>query len=199
MDANTITAICATIIAVASLAVTVYQARATRLHNRHTLRPILQLRLVLITGGPSGLLLINTGPGPAIITGSQVWLDGKPVGPWERGAARKVRYFIDPYPCAYGLLDRMSLEPGYEAFLIEMENFDREAHAQFGRLVEHRLDIEIRYESLYGGEGYVVTTRSTAWRKATLRVPDPSVPPRPLAAPLATADCTNRPATGCER
>ncbi|MCP2356515.1 hypothetical protein HD597_003535 [Nonomuraea thailandensis] len=106
---------------------------------------------------------------------------------------------MDPYPCAYGLLDRMALESGYEAFLIEMDNFDREAHAQFGRLVEHRLDIEIRYESLYGGEGYVVTTRSTAWRTATLRVPDPSVPPRPLPPPRSPAKPAGGPAAGCER
>jgi hypothetical protein len=44
MNAAIVVAICATVIAVASLAVSVYQARATRLHNRHSVRPILELR-----------------------------------------------------------------------------------------------------------------------------------------------------------
>jgi hypothetical protein len=43
MDASTVVAICATVIAVASLAVSVYQARATRRHNQLSVRPLLEL------------------------------------------------------------------------------------------------------------------------------------------------------------
>jgi hypothetical protein len=43
--AETVVAICALVIAVASLAATVQQARATRLHHRHSVRPLLQVRV----------------------------------------------------------------------------------------------------------------------------------------------------------
>lgn len=44
MSADAITAVCVVVIAVASLIVTVYQTHATRRHNRHSVRPMLQLR-----------------------------------------------------------------------------------------------------------------------------------------------------------
>lgn len=43
MDAETVVAVCAVVIAVASLAVSFYEARAARQHNRHSVRPLLQL------------------------------------------------------------------------------------------------------------------------------------------------------------
>ena len=42
VEASVIFSICATVIAIASLAVAVYQARATRRHNRQSVRPILE-------------------------------------------------------------------------------------------------------------------------------------------------------------
>lgn len=50
MDASVIVAICATVIAVVSLAVSVYEARATRRHNRISVRPFLELRVNLSQG-----------------------------------------------------------------------------------------------------------------------------------------------------
>ncbi len=44
MSADSITATCAVVIAVASLIVTVYQKHATRRHNRHSVHPMLRLR-----------------------------------------------------------------------------------------------------------------------------------------------------------
>jgi hypothetical protein len=69
VDAGIVVAICATVIAVASLMVSVYEARATRTHNRHSVRPILGLRHNLPVGGTAGLRLTNSGsarpPSPA--------------------------------------------------------------------------------------------------------------------------------------
>jgi hypothetical protein len=50
MDASVIVAICATVIAVVSLAVSVYEAQATRRHNRISVRPFLELRVNLSPG-----------------------------------------------------------------------------------------------------------------------------------------------------
>ena len=63
MDASVVVAICATVIAVVSLAVSVYEARATRRHNRISVRPFLELRVGLSQGRRAGLQLIKCRPG----------------------------------------------------------------------------------------------------------------------------------------
>jgi hypothetical protein len=44
MNASTVVAVCATVIAVVSLVVSVYEVAATRRHNRLSVRPLLELR-----------------------------------------------------------------------------------------------------------------------------------------------------------
>ena len=56
MNAGIVVAICATVIAVLSLAVSVYEARATRRHNRISVRPFLELRVGLSQGRRAGLM-----------------------------------------------------------------------------------------------------------------------------------------------
>ena len=75
MDASVVVAICATVIAVVSLAVSVYEARATRRHNRISVRPFLELRVGLSQGRMAGLQLINAGLGPAAIARTVLTLD----------------------------------------------------------------------------------------------------------------------------
>ena len=77
MDASVVVAVCATVIAVLSLAVSVYEARATRRHNRISVRPFLELQVALQQGSKAGLRLINAGLGPAAITGTVLTLDGE--------------------------------------------------------------------------------------------------------------------------
>jgi hypothetical protein len=43
---------------------------------------------------------------------------------------------------------------GTEQRLIFLSNFDDERDAWFWDLIAFRLDIEIRYESIYGGEAF---------------------------------------------
>ena len=45
MTANTVIAVCAVVIAAASLVGSVYEACATRKHNRYSVRPILELAM----------------------------------------------------------------------------------------------------------------------------------------------------------
>jgi hypothetical protein len=68
MNASIVVAICATVIAVLSLAVSIYEARAARRHNRISVRPFLALGVSLPVGGTAGLRLSNSGLGPAAIT-----------------------------------------------------------------------------------------------------------------------------------
>lgn len=78
MNAETVTAICAVVIAIASLVVSVYQTHAIRQHNHHSVRPVLQLQGGWPTGGKAGIRLINSGLGPAVIVESTLTVDDDP-------------------------------------------------------------------------------------------------------------------------
>jgi hypothetical protein len=78
VDPSTVVAICATVIAVASLGVSVYEARAARRHNGISVRPLLELHSSFHPGRTAGLQLVNAGLGPAVIIASTLRLDGQP-------------------------------------------------------------------------------------------------------------------------
>jgi hypothetical protein len=140
MNASAVVAICATVIAVLSLVVSIYEVRATRRHNRISVRPFLELRVGLSQGRTAGLQLIHTGLGPAAITSTVLTLDG------PRG-----RLSVPPAAITFR---KTILATDYDQFLLSVEPFDRTEHAEFADLLRRRLGLEIHYESLYGGEGY---------------------------------------------
>lgn len=156
MNANTITAICATAIAVFSLAVSVQQARAVREHNRQSVRPLLQLSHSRERGGIMGIMIVNCGLGPAIITGTVLKLDGHLLGSWDEATVNSFREDFKPRPGATTFINGFTLPAGYNDYLLAIDNFDldSDSHLEFWKLIRHRLDLEIRYESLYGGERY---------------------------------------------
>jgi hypothetical protein len=153
MDASVAVAICATVIAVVSLAVSVYEARATRRHNRISVRPFLELRVGLSQGRMAGLQLINAGLGPAAITRTVLTLDGEPLGEFSEASVNMLRGKLSVRPAAV-TFRRTILAADYDQFLLSVDSFDRTEHAEFADLLMHRLGMEIHYESLYGGERY---------------------------------------------
>ena len=156
MNASIVVAICATVIAVlslaVSLAVSVGEARATRRHNRITVRPFLELRVGLPQGGKAGLQLINVG-----LAGCHH--QDSPVAGWAvAGRVREesvnvLRSKLSVRPSAVTFRKTL-LAADYDQFLLNIEPFDRAEHAEFADLLRHRLGLEIHYESLYGGEDY---------------------------------------------
>ena len=77
MDVGTITAVSAIVIAVASLSVSIVEARTARRHNHQSVKPILQInRVNQHDDAKVGLRLRNVGLGPAIIVSTKVTLDG---------------------------------------------------------------------------------------------------------------------------
>jgi len=100
VDAGVVVAICATVIAVVSLAVSVYEARATRRHNRISVRPFLELRVGLSQGRTAGLQLINAGLGPAVITRTALTLDGQPLGEFSESSVNVLRSNLSVRPAA---------------------------------------------------------------------------------------------------
>jgi len=153
MNASVVVAICATVIAVVSLVVSIYEARATRRHNRISVRPFLELRVGLPQGGTAGLQLINAGLGPAAITRTVLTLDGEPLGDYGEDSVNVLRGRLSVRPAAV-TFRKTILATDYQQFLLSIAPFDRTEHAEFADLLRHRLGLEIHYESLYGGEDY---------------------------------------------
>jgi hypothetical protein len=154
MNAETVTAICAVVIAVASLIVSVYQTRAMQQHNRHSVRPILQLHRGWPVGGRAGIRLINSGLGPAVIVGSTLTIDGEVIGAWSAPSVDRVRECLTVRPSAVTFNEPEVIATDYEQYLLSVPNYDPQNHAEVEDLISRRLTLTIRYESLYGGENY---------------------------------------------
>ena len=142
MDASVVVAICATVIAVVSLAVSVYEARAMQRHNRISVRPFLELRVGLSQGRSAGLQLINAGLGPAAITRTVLTLDGRPLGEFSEASVNVLRSKLSVRPAAV-TFRRTILAADYDQFLLSVDSFDRTEHAEFADLLRHRLGMEI--------------------------------------------------------
>jgi len=152
MDASTVVAICAVVIAVGSLVVSVSEAQATRNHYRRSVRPLLQLDIPLHPGRRSGLQLINAGLGPAVITKTVLMVDGEELdGGFNESNVNTVRDALpfQPRPSAVTFGGKVFLAADYSQFLLSVASFDRDEHAEFEDLLRRRLTLEIRYESLY--------------------------------------------------
>jgi hypothetical protein len=157
MNANTVTAICAVVIAVASLSVSIFQARAVRQHNRHSVRPILQLDRGWRVGGRAGLRLVNVGLGPALIVDSTLTVDGNVIGTWQEPSVNRIRESLPVRPSAVTFNDGEVIATDYDQYLLSVASYDPQNHTELQELINGRLTLEIRYESLYGGENYQVT------------------------------------------
>ena len=157
MNASTVIAVCAAVIAGASLGVSVYEARATRMHNRRSVQPLLVLWGKLSTGATLGVGLSNSGLGPAKVTASKLILDGVKLGDLSRSTVDKLLGSLS-FPVATATLgSRTFIETGFEEFLLSVESYDEAQHREFYELIESRLRIEIQYDSIYGGESLNVT------------------------------------------
>ncbi|MET8404044.1 hypothetical protein [Streptomyces sp900116325] len=156
MNAETVTATCAVVIAVASLAVSVYQTHAMRQHNRHSVRPVLQLHRGWPPGGRAGIRLINSGLGPAVIVDSTLTVDGEVIGIWNEGSVNSLRRGLAVHPSAVTFNEGEVIATDYEQYLFSVASYDLQSHAEIEDLINRRLTLKIRYESLYGGENFQV-------------------------------------------
>ncbi|CAG7614987.1 hypothetical protein [Actinacidiphila bryophytorum] len=155
MDASTVTAVAATAIASASFAVSISEARATRRHNRHSVKPALELWIRRHNGGDAGLRVCNFGLGPAVVTSTSVALDGVHLGQWTRPVATSLRAQLAEWPHATTVRPDSMLPPGIERSLLYVDDYDPARHGDLWEMLQHRLAFEIRYESLYGGEDFL--------------------------------------------
>jgi hypothetical protein len=167
VNASTVIAVCAVVIAGASLVVSVSEARATRKHNRYSVRPILKLTTSFPEGKKAGLILSNSGLGPAAVTTSSLSLDGESLREFDEPTVNRVRDHLSIRPSAVTLGRQTFLHTNYDRFLLSVDPYDPKKHQEFLKLIRHRLRVEIRYDSLYGGEQF----------RAVHGYPDPPVLP----------------------
>lgn len=153
MDANTVVSVVATVVALAALGFTIQQTRVARVHNRLSVRPVLQLAEGFRVGQRAGVVLRNVGLGPARIVSGEVWLDGRkcdePFGKPVIDGLRDELSAGQRRPSAVTFSAGAVLATDYDSFLLSVEPYDRDEDAEFARLI-WRLRIVIVYESLYG-------------------------------------------------
>lgn len=152
MDANAVTAVCATGIAALSLAVSVSEGRASRRHSRMSVRPALVLRATRTREGRAGIRLYNAGLGPAVITASSLVLDGTLLGGWREAEVNVVRGLFPYRPGSSVFEDGAIVPTAYDWFLLSVTDYDPTVHGDFWHLIRNRLSVVLEYESLYGGE-----------------------------------------------
>ncbi|WP_345380126.1 hypothetical protein [Pseudonocardia yuanmonensis] len=133
---------------------TVFQAWRTQVHNRRSVRPLLQLRYSLPQGGTAELVLNSIGLGPAVIVSSRLLLDGKPLGGLDRDSVNRLRAQLETRPHATTFVPGEACPRESSHALLSLPGYDKKKNAEFTNLLEHRLRIEIVYESLYGGEDF---------------------------------------------
>ncbi|MCX5166146.1 hypothetical protein OHA43_44580, partial [Streptomyces sp. NBC_00305] len=160
MDANTVTAICATAIASASFAVSVQQGRAVRKHNRHSVLPVLQICNQRRVRDMTGMSLHNHGLGPAFVTHSKVWLDGVHVGQWDWESMELLRSELRETVRVTEMNRRPWILPaGSSRSLLSVDHYDDGQHGDMWDLIVNRLAVEFTYQSIYGGEDFRLSYR----------------------------------------
>ena len=148
------------VIGAAGLGLAVYQAWATRTHNRHSVRPLLNLGTSFRSGSRAGLLLTNVGLGPAAITKTILTFDGKPLGEFSERNVNIVRSIFEkersirPHATTLGSRGTRFLGKDYQEYLLFVEPYNSQEHQAFCDLVRNRIKLLIHYESLYGGEDF---------------------------------------------
>ena len=115
------------------------------------------------TGATAGLRLANSGLGPARIISSQLTVDGKQFGEFNKPNADKLRKPLRVRPHVATLGGQPFLDTDYQQFLLRVDPYDPSEHGEFRDLIETKLRLEIRYESIYGGEGFTVVYPRREW------------------------------------
>ena len=83
----------------------------------------------------------------------QLTVDGEEFGEFNKPNVDELRRRLDVRPHAATLGGQPYLDTGYQQFLLSVDPYDPTEHGEFRELIERKLRLEIRYESIYGGEG----------------------------------------------
>jgi hypothetical protein len=155
VNSETVVAICALVISIAALLVSVGQTWITREHNKKSVTPVLQFGTVYSQGDTAGLYLKNVGLGPAKVVRSEVYLDGTPIGEYSQETVNRVRDTLKQRPSASTFRSGRFLPTDYDNFLLSLPDYDTEGDNELAEPIDDRLYIKFVYESLYGDRAEV--------------------------------------------
>lgn len=153
MDTGDVIAIAAVVIALASLALTVYQAAADRRHKRLSVEPHLILTTSWRVHERAGIRLQNVGLGPARITKTEFWQNGNLLGEFDKSTVDRLREHMPVRPSATTWFARTILPTDYDEYILFVKNYEPTIHGPFIDQVRKTLNVVIHYESLYGVAG----------------------------------------------
>ena len=154
---ETTIAAAAAVVALGAFVVAIVQSFQIRKHNRLSVMPYLSFYISYGTETvPFGLHLANNGVGPAILKKVRIFLDGQPFTvstghPWcmvwmKAGYNKPIVAYHFPEedtPLRIGeIFPLLTIDKGFES--------DRERR-EFSQAIK-RVDLEVRYESVYGDE-----------------------------------------------
>lgn len=160
MSLELIFGIAGTIIALGVAITTIWQGFLNRRHNRLSVKPILIITRITVTGEKADILLKNTGIGPAIICHIKFFVDGIVIDQNLRGpaiaedravnvAVSKIGLRADRYRL-FELFPQESLSTGEEQSLIQsMDAIKDDPSLTKIQKAFDKLSIEIEYESIY--------------------------------------------------
>jgi hypothetical protein len=152
--ANTVIAICAAIIALLALGVSVWEGMESRKYNRLITRPHLRIDRVTIAGLPTGITVTNDGVGPAIIRKFRVICDKKEIivhndEPPSAIAAKRLGLNGPFNTCTLKCGDSFAVGETKNLLVITHAPVDVDRIKDLRQNLR-RIDFDINYESVYG-------------------------------------------------
>lgn len=155
-NSDRITSFAAIIVAVAAIAVSLWQGIDNRRHNRLSVKPKLQIVFRADPQGDAEIILRNDGLGPASIRNFEVKLDNKLLDKVSLSAIFElVRIMeLDSVPFTFDpIVNTTTIRAGDQANILVFkydESIDMPSIVRILREHVNRLDLYIEYESMYG-------------------------------------------------
>ena len=154
--------ISAMIIAIASIAVSVWEGYTMRQHYHLSISPKLDWSFSS-TMNQAGFVIANKGLGPAIITSRHIYIDGENIDESQK----KFPYIIAEALelnnkmqfSSHTLSNKTVIDEGEDIYLFVLHKNNNELFQQKKDELQNRVVFEINYESLYG-EKYNITIDS---------------------------------------
>jgi len=153
-----VTSICAVIVAVAGLALSIWQGIETRQHNRLSLRPVIQFEIITMPVDPwpqVGLYIVNHGTGVAFVKSYTVYVDGEPIPPGDSAAFAEAarRLIVTDYPgfpieYMTSMREAITPEDVVPLFWIDEKDYTEET-APIIKDALDRIGMHVEYESIY--------------------------------------------------
>jgi hypothetical protein len=154
MNSNTAISLASAVVATAALFISIWNAWATRRHNRLSVRPHLALSKKTSPNAPQLTIDIkNNGLGPAIMTSIRVFVDDidqslTRAAQWQDIVA-KLRIFGGMIT-GYAMLGAEALRPGDTRLLVSINDPTKIHDVQTIQAETTRLRIVVEYSSMYG-------------------------------------------------